>query len=93
MVTALVYLCLIVIGLSLLMMVGFGLKNAGSTLTNSKLGLAAFALPVLIFGVLFAVNQGAEYGAFLTAGVLTAAIMTVLGLIALIAFGTKSLFT
>ena len=38
-------------------------------------------------------NQGAQYGAVLTAGVLTAAIMTVLGLIALVAFGAKSLFS
>ena len=93
MATALIWLALILIGISLLMMVGFGLKNAGTVLSGSKLGLAAFALPVIILLILFAVSSGSDYGAWTTAAVLTAAIMTVLGIIALVVFGAKSLFS
>ena len=88
MVTALVYLCLVVIGLSLLMMVIFGVKNAGSTLTQSKLGLAAFALPVLIFVIAYAVD-----GTAVGAAVATALALTLSGFLALIIAGAKSLFT
>ena len=56
MATALIYLVLVLIAVSLLMMVGFGLKNAGTALSQSKLGLAAFALPVLIFVIAYAVD-------------------------------------
>lgn len=88
MVTALVYLCLIVIGLSLLMMVVFGLKNASTTLSGSKLGLAAFALPVLIFVIAFAVD-----GTATGAAVATAIALTLSGFLALIISGAKSLFS
>ncbi len=88
MVTALVYLCLAIIAISVLMMVGFGLKNAGSTLAQSKLGLAAFALPVLIFVIAFAVD-----GTMTGAAVATAIALTISGLAALLISGAKSLFS
>ena len=84
----LIWLSLGIIGLSLLMMLGFGLKNAGTVLSQSKLGLAAFALPVVILVILFAVRG--DWG---EAAVLTAAALTVLGILALLVFGAKSLFT
>ena len=88
MVTALVWLCLIVIGLCLLMMVAFGLKNAGGTLSQSKLGLAAFALPVLIFVIAYAVD-----GTATGAAVATALALALSGFVALLVSGAKSLFT
>ena len=88
MVTALVYLCLVVIGLSLAMMVLFGLKNAGSTLTQSKLGLAAFALPVVIFVIAYLVD-----GTAVGAAVATALALALSGFVALIIAGARSLFT
>lgn len=88
MVTALVWLCIVLIGLSLLMMVVFGLKNAGSTLSQSKLGLAAFALPVLIFVIAYVVD-----GTVTGAAVATALALTLSGFVALIISGARSLFT
>ena len=88
MVTALVWLCLGLIAISLLMMIGFGLKNAGSTLTQSKLGLAAFALPALIFVVAYLVD-----GTVQGAAVATALFTALSGFLALIISSAKSLFT
>lgn len=88
MVTALVWLCLGIIGLSVLMMVGFGLKNAGSTLKQSKLGLAAFALPLVIFVVVYLVTQDAT-----SAAVMTAVFTALSGFVALLISGARSLFT
>ncbi len=88
MVSALVWLCLVLIGVSLLMMIGFGLKNAGSTLTQSKLGLAAFALPLLIFVVAYAID-----GTFAGAAVATALFTALSGFVALIIAGARGLFT
>jgi hypothetical protein len=88
MVTALVWLCLIIIGLSVLMMVGFGLKNAGNTLKQSKLGLAAFALPLVIFVVAYAVDGTAQ-----GAAVATALFTALSGFVALLISGARSLFT
>ena len=88
MATALIWLSLGLIGISLLMMLGFGLKNAGTVLSQSKLGLAAFALPAVLLVILFAVR-----GSWGEAAVLTAAALTVLGILALLVFGAKSLFT
>jgi len=92
MVLALVWLCIVIIALTLLMMIGFGLRNAGSTLAGNKLGLAAFALPAVLFLVLYAVNSGDE-SAWQTAAVMTAIIMAGLGLVSLVIFGAKSLFS
>ena len=87
--TALIWLCLILIGLGLLMMVGFGLKNAGHRLAGeSKMGLAAFALPVLILVVAYAVS-GSWTAAFVMAAVWTA----ISGLLALVIAGAKSFFS
>ena len=88
MVTALVWLCLAIIGLSVLMMVGFGLKNAGNTLKQSKLGLAAFALPLVIFVVAYLVDGS------VTSVAVAAALFTALsGFVALLISGARSLFT
>ena len=88
MVTALVWLCLVLIGISLLMMIGFGLKNAGSALRQSKLGLAAFALPLVIFVVVFLVTQDVT-----SAAVMTAVFTALSGFVALLISGARSLFT
>ena len=88
MVIALIWLCLILIGISLLMMVGFGLKNAGSALSQSKLGLAAFALPLLIFVVAYAVD-----GTATGAAVATALFTALAGFVALLISGARSLFS
>ena len=88
MVTALVWLCLIVIGLCLLMMVVFGLKNAGATLAQSKLGLAAFALPVLIFVIAYLID-----GTATGAAVATALALALSGFLALLISGARSLFS
>ena len=87
--TALIWLCLILIGLGLLMMVGFGLKNSGHRLAGeSKMGLAAFALPVLILVVAYLVSQS------WTAAFVMAAVFTALsGLLALVIAGAKSFFS
>ena len=88
MVTAFVWLCLILIGVSLLMMIGFGLKNAGNALSGSKLGLAAFALPLLIFVIAYAVD-----GTATGAAVATATFTALSGFLALLISGAKSLFS
>ena len=86
---ALIWLCLILIGLGLLMMLGFGLKNAGHRLAGeSKMGLAAFALPVIILVVAYLVS-GTWTGAFVMAAVFTA----LSGLLALVIAGAKSFFS
>ncbi|MDT7857791.1 hypothetical protein RQM47_14160 [Rubrivirga sp. S365] len=87
--TALIWLCLILIGLGLLMMVGFGLKNASHRLAGeSKMGLAAFALPVLILIVAYFAS-GDWTSAFVMAAVFTA----LSGLLALVIAGAKSFFS
>jgi len=88
MVLALVYLCLALIGVSLLIMIGFGLKNAGGTLSQSKLGLAAFALPLLIFVVAYLVD-----GTVTGAAVATALFTALSGFAALVISGAKSLIS
>ncbi|MEM0964017.1 MAG: hypothetical protein AAGK21_15930 [Bacteroidota bacterium] len=88
MVSALVYLCLGLIGVSLLIMIGAGLRNAGTVLSQSKLGLAAFALPLLIFVVAFAVD-GTWTGAAVAAALFTA----LSGFVALVISGAKGLFS
>lgn len=88
MVTALVWLCLGLIAVSLLMMIGFGLKNAGNTLSQSKLGLAAFALPLVIFAVAYAVD-----GTATGAAVATALFTALSGFVALIIAGARGLIS
>lgn len=85
----LVYICLALIAASLLMMIGFGLKNAGSTIAReSKLVLASFVLPILIFFVAYAVD-----GTWTGAAVGTALAMALAGFAALIISGARSLFS
>ena len=87
--TALIWLCLILIGLGLLMMVGFGLKNASHRLGGeSKMGLAAFALPLIILVIAYVV-AGDWTSAFVMAAVFTA----LSGLVALLISGAKSFFS
>ena len=88
MVTALIWLALILIGLSLLMMIVFGLRNAGTFLQQGKLAMAAFALPVLILLVAYAVD-GTWTGAFVAAAIFTA----LAGFAALLISGAKSLIS
>ena len=87
MATILIYVALALVALSLLMMVGFGLKNAGYRLgSESKVGLAAFALPVLVLIVVFAVS-----GSWTEAFVWTAIIVSLSALAALLISGVRSL--
>ena len=89
MVTIIIYACLALIAISLLMMIGFGLRNAGSTIAReSKMVLAAFGLPILIFVIAYAVS-----GTWTSAAVATALAMTLSGFLALIISGARSLFT
>lgn len=84
----LIYICLALIGLSILMMVGFGIMNAGNALSGSKLGLAAFALPLLIFIVAYLVD-----GTWTGAAIATALFTALSAFLALVISGVKSLFT
>ena len=87
MVTVLVYLVLAIVAVSVLMMLGFGLKNASHRLGGeSKVGLAAFALPVLVLVIVFAVSQD-----WTVAFVWTAVIVTLSALLALVIAGVRSL--
>lgn len=89
MVPLLVYLCLALIGICLLMMLGFGLTNAGSMIAReSKMVLASFLLPVLIFVIAYVVD-----GTWTGAAVATALAMVLTGFVALIISGARSLFT
>lgn len=92
MVTALIYLCGILIALSLVIILVFGAKNAGSRLAGeSKLGLAAFAVPVVLIALFYALNTNNPEGA-LTVAVIWAAIGTAgLALAALLVSGLKGL--
>ena len=85
----LIWLCLGLIALGLLMMLGFGLKNAGHRMAGeSKMAIAAFALPVLILVVAY-VLSGSWTAAFVMAAVFT----TLSGLVALLIAGAKSFFS
>ena len=85
--TILIYLVLALVALSLLMMVVSGVKNASHRLGGeSKLGLAAFALPVLVLVIVFAVS-----GSWTVAAVWTAIIVALSGLLALLISGVRSL--
>lgn len=85
----LIYASIVIIGLTLLMMVGFGLKNAGARMAGqSKVGLLAFALPVIILVIAFLVD-----GTWQGAAVATAVAMTASGFLALVISGARSLFS
>lgn len=88
-VTILVWVCLAIIVISLLMMLGFGLKNSSHRLGGeSKLALAALALPVVILLVVYAISNS-----WTEAAVMTAVITALAGFLALIVSGARSLFS
>ena len=89
MVIGLIYLCLALVGISLLMMIGFGAMHGSHRLRGeSKLGLAAFALPIIILVVAFAVD-----GTWTGAAIATALFTALSGFAALLISGVKSLFS
>ncbi len=92
MVTALIYLCGALIVLSLIIIFVFGAKNAGARLAGeSKLVMAAFALPVVLIAIFYAINTNNPEGA-LTVAVIWAALATAgLALVALLVSGLKGL--
>ena len=83
----LIYLVLALVAVSVLMMLGFGLKNAGHRLGGeSKVGLAAFALPVVVLLIMRGVT-GEWADAFIWATLIVAG----LALLSLLLFGLRSL--
>ena len=87
--TILIYLALALIAGGLLMILVFGAMNAGNRFKGeSKMVLFAFALPLILLGVMRAVG-----GDWTSAFVLTAIWLTLLGLLALLVTGAKSLFS
>ncbi|MFN3596705.1 MAG: hypothetical protein ACK41D_05485 [Rubricoccaceae bacterium] len=87
MLTALIYLSLALIALSLLMMVGFGLRNGFARVRGeSKLAIAAFVLPVLVLVIAYAVD-----GRWEAAFIVTAVVMAASGLLALLISGVRGL--
>lgn len=92
MVVALIYLSLFIIAAALVVILIYGAKNAGARLAGeSKLVLAAFALPVVLLIVFFAINQGNPEGAWTVAAIWTALLTTALALVALLVSGVKGL--
>lgn len=86
----LIYVSLGIIAVCLLMIVGFGAKNAGARLKGeSKMVLFAFALPLVLLGITFAVGGGSWTNAF----VYTAVLLTLLGLLSLLVTGARNLFS
>ena len=92
MVTALIYLCGILIALSLIVILVFGAKNAGSRLAGeSKLVIAAFALPAVLIVLFFFLNQGHPQGAWTVAFIWASIVTGALALVALLVSGLKGL--
>ncbi len=88
MATILIYACLAIIAAALLLMVGFGAKNASFRLAGeSKVALAAFALPVVVLVIVYL----AAGGDWATAAVWTALIMALSGLASLLISGARNL--
>ena len=87
--TSLIYVSIGIIAVCLLMILGFGAKNAGARLKGeSKMVLFAFALPLILLGVMFAVS-----GTWTSAFVFTAIALTLLGLLSLLLTGARNLFS
>ncbi len=85
----LIYISIAIIAICLLMILGFGVKNASARLKGeSKMVLFAFALPLVLLGVMFAV-----YGTWTSAFVVTAIALTLLGLLSLLVTGARTLFS
>lgn len=90
MLSTLIYLCLGLIAVSLLMMVGFGLTHTSRLGGDSKLTAAAFLMPVAIFAIVYAVNSGHD-SPLVIATVVTAVVMALSGLAALLISGLRGL--
>ena len=91
MLTILIYLTLAMIAASLLVILVFGLKNASRVLGQSKVGLAAFAAPVVLLVIFYALNANHPEGAWTVAAIWTALITAGLGLLALVVSGVRGL--
>ena len=86
-----VYLPGILIVGALLMMLVFGAMKAGPRLRGQgKLAIAAFVLPLLIFAIIYLVNAGND-DQFEIAMIMTAVVMIVSGLAALVIAGVRGL--
>ena len=91
MLTILIYLTLAMIAASLLVILVFSLKNASRVLGQSKLGLAAFAAPVVLLVIFYALNANHPEGGWTVAAIWTALITAGLGLLALVVSGVRGL--
>lgn len=94
-VVILIYLCLAIIALTLVVMVVFGLKNASSRLgaAESRMGLFAFAVPIVLIVLFYFLNQGHPEGAWTMAFIWASIITSVLVLLALLASGVRGLIS
>ncbi|NNF58433.1 MAG: hypothetical protein HKN04_09345 [Rhodothermaceae bacterium] len=98
MITILVYLCEALIVLSLLMMLGFGLRTLIGGRKN-YIAIGAFGLALLVFVILYLVWDAGQYaplrGNPVTQGeaaiVLTAVVMFSLGILALLVSAVRGL--
>ena len=87
----LVWVSLALIAICALMMVVFGAKNAAARLRGQgPLALASFLLPIVVFGIIYAVNAGNEDG-LTTSVIMTAVVLIFSGLAALLIAGVRGL--
>lgn len=87
----LIWIAIIITGLALLMMVGFGAKNASSRLRGQgPLALAAFGLPIVVFVIIYLVNSGNESQLAMSL-IMTAVVLILSGLAALLIAGVRGL--
>lgn len=92
MLTILIYLVLGLIAASLVVMLVFGAKNAAWRLAGqSKVALAAMAMPLVLLIVFFLINQGHPQGAWTVAAIWTALLTAGFGLVALLVSGVRGL--
>ena len=91
MVVALIYLVMGLVAVSVIMMLLFGAKNGAARLQGQgKLAMFAFALPLIVFAIIYAVNTG-HPNPFAIAMVTTAVVMIASGLVALLVAGVRGL--
>ena len=87
----LIWITLIIIAACMLMMVLFGVKNGAARLKGQgPVALIAFVMPLVIFGIVYALNAGQEDG-LATAFIMTAVVMVFSGLAALVVAGVRGL--
>ncbi|MEM1056751.1 MAG: hypothetical protein AAGI52_14610 [Bacteroidota bacterium] len=81
---------LLIVG-GLVMMLAFGAKNAASRLQGQgKLAIAAFGLPLVVFGIAYLVNSGSD-DALAVATIVTAVVLVASGLASLVIAGVRGL--